>query len=144
MKKINGLIDSFTTITQALGVKPGSSNMSMRTMAYSQAAVDSAIIIQGSQSGKHALAMFAFILPMLVIFGFLIGSFSAERLSNPRQTSIGIVVFLGLTLLNSVFLFLYFFSFSWISALFFLAGVITSIFLISKTLKIYFKDNFND
>ena len=139
MKKLIGIFEALTTIAGVCRKHLPAINSSMRTMAYSQAAVDFAIVIENGATPSKFMALLTFSIPTLIMFGFIIGLFSKEDFFNERQAALGVSVFTALTSMNTLFLLIYFSRTSWLAAISFFLGIFIASFIACHLINFYYQ-----
>ena len=113
-------------------------NQAIKQFSFSQAAIDSAIIINSSEKHTLSISFLIILVPIFLTMGVAAGLFSKKSESNPRITSIGIISFILITATHTVVMFFHYLIISVISGIALIVGILISIRILIYCLEIYF------
>lgn len=112
-------------------------NNSIKNLAYSQAALDVAIIVNNGSAKNHEMAIFTFLFPLFTALGISIGLFTGGNSKDGKITTISLLTFIIISAVHALFLFVYFFMISWISAIAFLFSIIVAVNIIGYAVQMH-------
>jgi predicted Kef-type K+ transport protein len=124
-------------LTSHLHRDPSSVHSALRGMSYGQAAIAFTVFMDDTSDQSHFMAAFAFIFPIFIAMGATFGAMAQQESKNGSLLVAATLVFILLTSLHSLFLFIHFFSFNKLAALMFALSFIAIFNIFGFAAKLY-------
>lgn len=116
---------------------PVSIHGALKGMSYGQAAIAFTVFINDTVNQSYFMAAFTFIFPIFIALGAVFGVMAQQENKNGNLLVVATLIFLLITTLHSIALFVFFFSFNAFAGLAFLLSFIAVFNIFGFAAKIY-------
>lgn len=138
MKKINKILRFIAPfVTSHLHKDPVSIHGALKGMSYGQAAIAFTVFINDTANQSHFMAAFTFIFPIFIVLGAALGAMAQQESKNGNILVVATFIFLLITTLHFIALFVFFFSFNKLAALAFFLSFLVIFNILGFAAKIY-------
>ena len=111
-------------LTSHLHKDPVSIHGALKGMSYGQAAIAFAIFINDTSNQSHFMAAFTFIFPIFIALGAAFGVMAQQENKNGNILVVATFLFILLTTLHSIALFVFFLDFNKLAAFTFFLSIL--------------------